>query len=1007
MFKAMKRVWLGLGAVMMMLSGLSGFLAMEAKAAGSYDEATCKKYYEGKRIPNDLNGYKCSDIKDLYSKLLEVRANKLEDEARIINSTITKYENVVEMYKNYEKKVFTSDKDVETCKTLYNKADFKNKFGIMPTRDPCDLGIKSCLHGGISEWQPRAKGDVTKVPCKDILNDFAPTMPHEFSSNGRIIHAESEGEESGEIDNYSLCLDKTGVLGWIICPVLTAMRSAIEWAYEQIEDFFAINPSFLKTEGKDSVYGAWKGFRDFGNIIFAILIMVIIFSQLTGIGISNYGIKKLLPKIIVVAILVNISYYLAQLAVDISNIIGYSAKSFLVSQVELSGSVVASDRGLGSAVVGVVMGAIIGVGLALIFLSIPLLGAALLASLTMLAMLGLRQGLAITLVVMSPLALACFLLPNTKKIFDKYWAATKAVLIAFPLSGIMIGAGQVAGALTINASNGSEIMVIMGFLMYFAPFFAVPTMLKKSLDAIGGLGSKISGFGFGKAKKQLKKAGEISKDRRKRVGAWAWTKKDANGNVQLRRGAAAFSRMAGSNIATKMLFGRAAINANKGAAAVNAKAANDDKQLNEDFVNKEMTKANLEVRASLDENVIRDQLQGIERDSEITINRARMRQENQEVYTQERLEAEEKLRTDAHRIQQIARMEQERDHEGNIIKGGLRGSERYFSVRAQENRHAIEEDIANKIVAGNSDWIAQNRTNKARLKAQNESTSAAVEMISAGNFEFQGEVYNSGDVPALERLARRTATIVGADGQIIQNGNSAVFKAVIQTLANRGKNGDFEAIERIITGQERTKGADGEYQNVSYLGAGNTLSGDTMMAYSGVIASNKDNKSKFKAIFDQAMAIESSGKYDAEAHNLSNFLGADLDKYDAYSLGDQKIVSLEHIISRVNDLKSATDEKSKKEIMQLHQAILQAQSNERISGKWDGDQKEKMRELLTAVESTEIGRRINNAANTQRTSSLIDPSTGRPFQMNNTNSTAQDRTASRNVDSEHEIDIEH
>ena len=55
-------------------------------------------------------------------------------------------------------------------------------------------------------------------------------------------------------------------------------------------------------------YEGWNTFRDIANVIFVILLMVVIFSQLTGVGIDNYGIKKILPKLIIAAILINLSY---------------------------------------------------------------------------------------------------------------------------------------------------------------------------------------------------------------------------------------------------------------------------------------------------------------------------------------------------------------------------------------------------------------------------------------------------------------------------------------------------------------------------------------------------------------------------------------------------------------------------------------------------------------------------------------------------------------------------
>ena len=58
--------------------------------------------------------------------------------------------------------------------------------------------------------------------------------------------------------------------------------------------------------------------------LFIILLLVVIFSQITGVGIDNYGIKKILPKLIIAAILINLSYWICVAFVDLSNILGNS-----------------------------------------------------------------------------------------------------------------------------------------------------------------------------------------------------------------------------------------------------------------------------------------------------------------------------------------------------------------------------------------------------------------------------------------------------------------------------------------------------------------------------------------------------------------------------------------------------------------------------------------------------------------------------------------------------------
>ena len=125
------------------------------------------------------------------------------------------------------------------------------------------------------------------------------------------------------------CEDSLGALGWLVCPTTGKIAEATDWLYEQIEDILVINPVEMK-DGSP-IYEIWKYVRGITNIVFIILFLVVIYSQLTGVGISNYGVKKILPKMIVVAILVNLSFIVCSLAVDFSNIVGNGLRGVFTS----------------------------------------------------------------------------------------------------------------------------------------------------------------------------------------------------------------------------------------------------------------------------------------------------------------------------------------------------------------------------------------------------------------------------------------------------------------------------------------------------------------------------------------------------------------------------------------------------------------------------------------------------------------------------------------------------
>jgi hypothetical protein len=83
-----------------------------------------------------------------------------------------------------------------------------------------------------------------------------------------------------------------------VCPVLEWIGDAATGIYDNVIDpSLRVDPKlFSNSETNNTVKNAWKTFRDFANVLFIILFLIVIFSQLTGVGIDNYGIKKILPR---------------------------------------------------------------------------------------------------------------------------------------------------------------------------------------------------------------------------------------------------------------------------------------------------------------------------------------------------------------------------------------------------------------------------------------------------------------------------------------------------------------------------------------------------------------------------------------------------------------------------------------------------------------------------------------------------------------------------------------
>lgn len=314
----------------------------------------------------------------------------------------------------------------------------------------------------------------------------------EKGQNAKIETA-AEEEEGGEPKN-SCGID--GGLGWLICPVMTFVANINDAAYGAISGFLDIKPAILGDNSNTSgAKQSWDFFRNIANAIFAVIFLWIIFSQISNVGVSNYGIKKILPRLIIGALLVNLSYYLCQIFVDLSNILGHTLKDALEAGAGGIGTE-SEAAGWGSAIAATIVGVGGVAAFAALAIGIPTLAAGFLAIMTVFIILVVRQAGIILLISMSPIAFAAWLLPNTEDLFKKWMKMFRGLLLVFPIISLLYGAGKLAGAVlassaTVDPNNPDETLHLVALAATTMPLIATPFVLQNSLSSLGSIGAKI------------------------------------------------------------------------------------------------------------------------------------------------------------------------------------------------------------------------------------------------------------------------------------------------------------------------------------------------------------------------------------------------------------------------------------------------------------------------------------------------------------------------------------
>ncbi len=296
------------------------------------------------------------------------------------------------------------------------------------------------------------------------------------------------------------CKSSLGAIGWLVCPTTGKIAEAVDWLYDKIEGILAINP--ISSEDGSPIYEIWKYCLGLTNAVFIIFLLVVIYSQITGVGISNYGIKKALPKLIVTAIFVNLSFLICTLAVDVSNIVGNSLRGLFDT---VASSAVPANSGMAaetkimnaemfSAVAGgtalTIGGTAIAVAAGSIWMLIPVVLGALVAVATGLITIALRQAVVALLIMISPLAIVAYILPNTEHLFKKWKQLLIQMFVFYPMFSLLFGASSLAGfAIIMGASDGFGIL--LGIAVQIFPLFFSWKLMQMSGTFLGSINAKM------------------------------------------------------------------------------------------------------------------------------------------------------------------------------------------------------------------------------------------------------------------------------------------------------------------------------------------------------------------------------------------------------------------------------------------------------------------------------------------------------------------------------------
>ena len=356
----------------------------------------------------------------------------------------------------------------------------------------CQIGAQHKGDSKYCETRYSKRGEKYVEACKYAAGVLGSTGSSSSSGStvtlpdGSTIEADPEAEGADSEEDQENC--KIDYIGWIVCPIVNTLASMSEGARAKLVDMLTINAkSILGDTSEGSVYSYWSKIRDYANILFVVFFLFVIYSQMTGYGLDNYGIKRMLPKLIVGVIVVNASFYICGLLVDLSNVVGSSAFNFVstaaVGDIP-AGEWSNSDSGWINKIAGLAL--VLTVGYFALATVISMLLFVVITAVTTIFLLGVREAIIILCIVLSPLAFVAMIMPNTEGLYKKWWSAFKASLMVYPMVGLVFGASNLAARIIGSGLKESDIiMQSIVALLVFAPLLIVPKLVRSAVEIIG------------------------------------------------------------------------------------------------------------------------------------------------------------------------------------------------------------------------------------------------------------------------------------------------------------------------------------------------------------------------------------------------------------------------------------------------------------------------------------------------------------------------------------------
>ena len=394
---------------------------------------------------------------------------------------------------------FGADRSITNHGSGYNRTE---PFGVNVTN-----GILPC------RWLKDNKDFLFKSDFKQSGETLGLVDP--VTGKSTDVKPAVDPDDPGEDEEN--CENKSGALGWIMCPVIRMLDGAIEELDERIANLLYVPVNHLDD---DKMRAASVRVRNLAYIILVPIMLVMVIGTALGFEfVSAYTLKRSLPRLVIAVIFIALAYDVSRLLIELTNAAGAGIDNLLLQPLIGSGSGSLSSAINTAQGAGVTVAAGVGVFAAIAILGPSLLGIVMLYALSVamiffitFIILAVRQVLILILALLGPLAILAWIFPGNDKMWKLWWGSFTKLLLLFPLITLLITSGKVF-AQFVSTAQGGIFGAFLAITAYVAPYFLIKSAFTWAGGAFAAIGGMVNDRSKGLFDRSRAARGELMQQR--------------------------------------------------------------------------------------------------------------------------------------------------------------------------------------------------------------------------------------------------------------------------------------------------------------------------------------------------------------------------------------------------------------------------------------------------------------------------------------------------------------